>query len=107
MHDPQVMARRQRVKVTTDPTVRSDEVFVTVMTKDGRSFVKDVEHAAGSLEKPLSNHDLEFKFRKLVEDVLPGSQVDKLLEMAWNLESLSDAGGMPRQGAMSSNGKGS
>jgi 2-methylcitrate dehydratase PrpD len=100
VRDPQVVALRQRVKVMTDASVRSDEAFVTIVTTDGRSFEKVVQHAVGSLENPLSNHDLEFKFRKLAEGILPNPQVDRLLSMAWSVEALPDAGEIPRHAAL-------
>jgi len=100
VRDPQIIALRQRVKVTTDASVRSDEAFVTIVTNDGRSFEKIVQHAVGSLENPLSNRDLEFKFRKLAEGILPNPQIEGLLSIAWNIEALPDAGEIPHRAAL-------
>ena len=100
VRDPQVVALRQRVKVTTDASVRSDEAFVKIVMTDGRSFEKNVQHAVGSRENPLSNHDLEFKFRKLAEGILPNPQMEGVLSMAWNIETLHDAGDIPRHAAV-------
>ena len=100
VRDPQVVALRQRVKVTPDASVRSDEAFVVIVTNDGRSFEKIVQHAIGSLENPLSNRDLEFKFRKLAEGILPNPQIEGVLSMAWNIEALPDAGEIPRRAAL-------
>ncbi len=97
--DPQVIAVRDRVQVTTDPAVHEDEVFLTVTTKDGRKLEKHVEHAIGSLGKPMSDADLEFKFLQLADGVLPKAQAEKLLKAAWNIEALTDAGGLVREGA--------
>jgi 2-methylcitrate dehydratase PrpD len=98
--NPEVVALRQRVSVTTDPGIRSDEVFVTVTTTDGQVFEKHVEHAIGSVENPLTDSDLEFKFRQLAKGILPDQQVDSLLPMAWKLEEMADAGELPRRGAL-------
>jgi 2-methylcitrate dehydratase PrpD len=98
--DPQVVALRQRVKVTTDASVRSDEAFVVIVTNDGRSFERIVQHAVGSLENPLSNRDLEVKFRKLADGILPNPQIEGVLSMAWNIEALPDAGEIPRHAAL-------
>jgi 2-methylcitrate dehydratase PrpD len=99
VRDPQVVALRQRVKVTTDASVHSDEVFLKIVTTDGHSFEKTIQHAIGSRENPLTNHDLEFKFRKLAEGILPNPQIEKVLSMAWNIEALPDAGDLPRRAA--------
>jgi 2-methylcitrate dehydratase PrpD len=101
VHDPLIIALRQRVKVSTDPSIRSDEAFVTVVTRDGHTFEKHIEHAAGSLQNPLSNHDLEVKFRKLIEGIVPEPQISGLLSTAWGIESLPDAGELPRRAAVS------
>jgi 2-methylcitrate dehydratase PrpD len=100
VRDPQVLALRQRVKVTIEASVRSDEAFLVIVTNDSRSFEKVVKHAVGSLENPLSNSDLELKFRKLAEGILPNQQMEGLLSMAWNIEALPDVGEIPRRAAL-------
>lgn len=94
VRDPQVVAIRDRVRVTVDPTVHEDEVFLTVTTKDGRKLEKHVEHAIGSLGKPMTNADLEFKFLQLADGVLPKVQAEKLLQTAWGIAALKDAGSL-------------
>ena len=95
VRDPKVIALRQKVKVTIDANVRSDEMFVTVTLKDGRKLERHVEHALGSMEKPLSDHDLETKFRHLAEPVLPHAQIDKLVSTLWTLAAAPDAAIVP------------
>jgi 2-methylcitrate dehydratase PrpD len=97
--DPQVMALRSKVKVTTDASVQSDEIFMTLKTKDGRSFEKHVEHAVGSLQRPMSNADLEDKFRRLAGGVLPAAQADEVLAMCWKLESMPDMSMLAKAGS--------
>ncbi len=99
VRDPQVIALRDRVTLNIDPAVHEDETFLTVKTKDGRTLEKHVEHAIGSLAKPMTNEDLEFKFRQLADGVLPKAQTDKLLKLAWGVESLPDVAELPRAGA--------
>jgi 2-methylcitrate dehydratase PrpD len=100
VRDPQTVALRARVRVVTDPAVRSDEAYLVVTTKDGHTFTKHVEHAIGSLERPMSNADLEEKFRALAAIALPEQQANKLLSMSWNLEQLPDASAIPRAAAI-------
>lgn len=103
VQDPTVVALRQKVKVTTDPAVRSEEAFMTVKTTDGRTFEKHVEHAIGSLERPMSNADLEVKYHGLVDSILPKTQADRLLSLCWNLESLPDVTSLAQAGALTTN----
>ena len=82
VRDPLVIALRDRVTLSIDPSVHEDETFLTVKTKDGRTLTKHVEHAIGSLAKPMTNEDLEFKFRQLADGVLPKDRADQLLKLA-------------------------
>ena len=95
VRDPLVIALRQRVKVTIDASVRSDEMFLTVTLKDGSKLEKHVDHALGSKENPLSDHDLETKFRHLAEPSLPHAQIDKLVSTLLALETVPDAAVVP------------
>jgi hypothetical protein len=56
-----------------DPSCARDAATVTVVWKSGRREVSEVRQAAGSLERPLSDEALLFKFTSLVEPVLPGA----------------------------------
>lgn len=100
VHDPQVEALRAKVHVVPDPTIRSDEAYVTVTMKSGMVFTKHVEHAIGSLDRPMSNDDLDAKFRDLAARALPQKQADQLLSMIWDIEQLPDVSAVPKAGAL-------
>jgi 2-methylcitrate dehydratase PrpD len=89
--DPQVVALRDRVEAVIDPKLRDDEVHVRLTLKDGRRLEKYVEHAIGSKEVPMTNEQLEAKFRGLADDILGPQAAAKLLALAWNIEGLQDA----------------
>jgi 2-methylcitrate dehydratase PrpD len=99
INDPTVLALRRRITVYPDAQVRTDEVFMTLTTTDGRRLEKHVEHAVGGLGRPLTNTELDDKYRLLTKGILPASQADRLLAMAWRLESSSDASQLVRLGA--------
>lgn len=46
----------------------------------------------GHAEAPLSDAEVEGKFRRLAESTMPAARVDAVLEKAWALESLDDIG---------------
>jgi 2-methylcitrate dehydratase PrpD len=91
VRDPKVIALRDRVDATIDKKLRDDEVYVRVTLKDGRKLEKYVEHAVGSREVPMTNEQLEEKFRGLVDDILGAQQSADLLALAWSIEGLKDA----------------
>ena len=97
VRDPKVIALRDRVQPTIDDKLRDDECHVRLTLKDGRVLTKHVEHAIGSLERPMSDQDLEAKFHVLVDDVLGEEHASRLLKLAWSIEGLKDAAEICRQ----------
>jgi 2-methylcitrate dehydratase PrpD len=57
-----VIALRDRIKARADAAIREDSVDVSVTCRDGRSLNLFVEHAIGSMGRPLSDADLHAKF---------------------------------------------
>ena len=55
---------------------------------------RDVPHAIGSLEKPMSDRDLEAKFRDLAAGT--GCDAGTLTDLVWSLEALDDAAQLAR-----------
>ena len=100
VQDPAIVALRSKVHVMTDAAVRSDEIYMSITTKDGHVYDKHVEHAVGSLQRPMSDADLETKFMGLAHGVLPEQQAKSLIAMCWKLESLPDITEIPRAGAL-------
>lgn len=94
--DQQIVALRDRVTATVDPAIKEDQVRATVMLKDGRRLETFVEHVFGSLERPMSDADLEAKFLGLTDGVLPAAQANAVMKRCWTVESLADAGDLGR-----------
>ncbi len=96
VRDPRVIALRDKVTATVDHSVHEDAVHITMKLKDGRTLEHHVEHAIGSLARPMSDADLEAKFRSLAQGVLAPAESDKLIAMCWTLGKLEDAGVIAR-----------
>jgi len=98
--DPAVVAIRDRVRATVDPGVSSYlEAHVRVVLKDGTVHDRHVPHALGTLARPMSDADLEAKFRALAEPALPIGQVDELIGLCWHAETLANVGVIGRASA--------
>jgi 2-methylcitrate dehydratase len=61
-------------------------VIVNLSTKDGRSFSEQLDYPKGDPRNPLSDAEIEEKFRALAEGVLSRKAQDKLIGAIWNLE---------------------
>lgn len=91
--DPAVVTLRERVSATSDPAVTSYlEAYVRIVLKNGSVLERHVPHALGTLARPMSDADLETKFRSLVEPVLPIGQTNELIAQCWNVERLPNVG---------------
>jgi 2-methylcitrate dehydratase PrpD len=89
--DPEVIALRDKVDAVIDRSLRDDEAYVTVFTKDGRKLERHVPHAIGSLERPMGDADLDAKFRGLCDGVISKDQTEEVLALYRRAEGLADA----------------
>ena len=96
VRDPVVIALRDKVTATVDNKVHEDEAHITITLEDGGKLTKHVEHAIGSVERPMSDAALEAKFRHLAGGILPAPQIDKLIGLCRSLTDLADAGAVAR-----------
>jgi 2-methylcitrate dehydratase PrpD len=104
VRDPQVVALRDKVEATVDRSMAEDAARVTIALTDGRTLEQNVEHAIGSLERPMDDEDLMQKFRDLTVPTLGERAAEALIEQVWALEAMDDVGGIaamtePRQAA--------
>ena len=96
VRNPSVIALRDRVAAAVDPSLEEDQVRITVSLKDGRRFEKFVEHAVGSVAHPMSDSDLETKFGRLADGVLPPDRIRRVIDLCWNVAALKNAAELPR-----------
>jgi 2-methylcitrate dehydratase PrpD len=88
--DPAVARLREKIEVTGDDAVPQDACELTLTLADGSSYTEHVAHATGTLENPMTDSQVEEKFRALALCVLPQSRVDQLLDVLGRLERLED-----------------
>src|SRR5690606_18623426 len=96
VRDPALARIRERTTVTADPSVTEDQVRIEVELADGTVLEKFVEQSLGNIHRPLSNADLEEKFRDQAVLALPADQVEALIERCWRIDALDDAGEIAR-----------
>lgn len=93
---PEVIALRDKVEIKTDESIKPDQARVKVTLTAGKRYETFVEKARGSLERPLSDSELDVKFRALASTELEPSQIDKLAQACWSLAKLPDAAVLAR-----------
>jgi 2-methylcitrate dehydratase PrpD len=97
VREPAVVAMRRRVSMTSDPAMASVAAAVTLVMKDGRKLTAHVDHCRGSLERPMSDRDLDVKFRGQAARVLPDAKVEELLAQCWKIRQSDDVGALAQR----------
>ena len=97
---PELVALRRRVAATTDESIEEDQVAIEVELSDGRTVTRFVEHALGSIHRPLSNDQLTEKFARQANPVIGEGPTTVLMDLAWHLADLPDASMVARTAAL-------
>jgi len=84
-----VVATRRKVDAIVDETIDEAAVDALAILTDGREIRLRIDHAIGSLERPMTDADLEAKFRGMNAPILGEAQTRKLMDLCWNLGSAS------------------
>jgi 2-methylcitrate dehydratase PrpD len=74
-----VVALRRKVVATVDDAIDEAAADVTAVLSDGRRVHLFVEHAVGSLQKPMSDAALDAKFHGLADPVLGAARCAELI----------------------------
>jgi len=96
VREPQVVMLRDRVEAVADEAVSEEEAFVSIVLRDGTVLDRHVEHAIGSVQRPLTKEQLELKFADQAQSALPLSQVEEVMALCWQVEGLTDVGEVAR-----------
>jgi len=97
IRDPALRALTRKVTVSEweEANRRMPEAMlcrVTLVTKAGKRHEARVEYHRGHWRNPMTDAEVEAKFRKLALHVLEPAQVDALAACLWKLEDLRDVG---------------
>ncbi len=97
-----IIALRDKVKAASDPSIHEASVIIDVTFQDGSILQKRIERAIGSRDVPLTNEQLNAKFTHQSDLVVGEAQTQTILDTAWRIETLNDAGDVARQAAVGS-----
>ena len=87
---PEAVALRRKVVATVDDSIDEASADVTAILTDGRREHVFVEHAIGSLQRPMSDDQLEAKFRDLSDEVLSAGRTTELIAACWQVGTAAD-----------------
>ena len=93
--DPQLLELTGKVKVegSAEADRRAPEAMlcnVEVITNDGLTFSSEVPYHKGHYLNPMTDSEVEDKFRSLAKNLLSPDQTEELLHRLWHLEEVED-----------------
>ncbi len=89
--NPERLALMQKIEVYEDEEYTKDypesyRFRIEIFLHSGDKFIRDVRYAKGHPKNPLSDSEIESKFRKLSKGVMSRQQIDLVLGKLWHLE---------------------
>ncbi|MEW6543083.1 MAG: MmgE/PrpD family protein [Nitrospirota bacterium] len=95
--DPTLHRLMQKVRVVrledfADWYPQAMPTRVTVRTEAGKEYVKQVDFPLGHPRNPMSDREVEEKFRALAGGRLDRGRAGKVIEAVWRLDRLKDTG---------------
>jgi 2-methylcitrate dehydratase len=93
--DPAILAFMQKITVAEDPALTARvggavPTRITAILVDGQRIVREVDHAPGFADRPMSRDEVESKFRGNVGRRWPKQRTDAILHALWALEQTED-----------------
>jgi 2-methylcitrate dehydratase PrpD len=85
-----IVALRRKIVATVDESIREESADVTAHLADGRTVHVFVEHAIGSLARPMTDADLEAKFHGLADGVIGAARAAEVARACRSIASISD-----------------
>jgi 2-methylcitrate dehydratase PrpD len=85
-----VVALRRKVVAVVDDTIDEASADVTAVLRDGCRVHVFVEHAIGSLQRPMSDAALERKFSDQAVPVIGAARTAALVAACWRLGQMAD-----------------
>ena len=89
------LVSKVKVSVSEEANARAPEAMLCdfeVVTKSGDSHSAQVAYHKGHYKNPLTDSDVDTKFRTLAQKHLTTAQVDALLNRLWHLEEVQNIG---------------
>ena len=93
------LVQKVTVQVSEEANRRAPEAMlstVEVVTSSGASYAAEVPYHRGHWKNPMSDAEVEEKYRALSTDLLAPQQIDALLDRLWHLEEVVDIGNLIR-----------
>jgi len=96
--DPRIRELSDKIIFQADPKFDREGVggMSEIITKQGASYKCRVEYPKGHPHNPMTDEELEEKFRAMASEYMPETQVWRIIESIDQLEKIEDIGSLMR-----------
>jgi len=93
LHDPDVLSLVDRIKLEPRPELNqywpaANPTHATAVARSGETLEKEILYSPGHAKNPLSDQELEAKFKGLTSGILSPAAMDEVIGLAARLEEL-------------------
>jgi 2-methylcitrate dehydratase PrpD len=97
VNDPAIKRVRESATAAGDPSLTEDQANLEVELATGETISRFVEQSLGNIHRPMTNRQLDDKFRDQAVLALPAPQVERVIELCWRIDQLADVNELVEQ----------
>jgi 2-methylcitrate dehydratase PrpD len=88
VNDPAIKRVRELATAVGDRSITEDQANIEVELKSGKKLTRFVEKSLGNIHRPLTDQQLEEKFKNQAILALPEERLEPLIKLCWEIEDL-------------------
>jgi 2-methylcitrate dehydratase PrpD len=88
--DPSIASLRGKVRIARNDAVHREGARITIRLRDGGELRGVVDNCRGSQARPMTDQELEDKFRIQCADRLAADDIDAIAKAVWSLAGVTD-----------------
>ena len=97
LKDPVLRRISDLVEIKVDASLpRGVSCRMTMIMKDGRKFVSQVDYPKGSIQNPMTDDELRAKFESLAQPVLGAGRATRIADLVNSIEKCADVAELMR-----------
>ncbi|HPQ45589.1 MAG TPA: MmgE/PrpD family protein [Syntrophales bacterium] len=93
--DPLIRAFMKRVEVKRDTMLSDAEAVLKFRFRDGVEIIVRISGPLGDPDHPLTDEQLEEKFKSLLSPHFDATRIDRILDRLWHIEDMDDISALP------------
>ncbi len=88
--DPSISSLRSKIHVERNDAVPRESAKMTIRLRDGDVLRSEIENCRGSRLRPMTDREIEDKFRIQCADRLGSDDIDAIAKAVWSLADVTD-----------------